>query len=161
MFSSKTLHYFFCLVAIFSIVRLFFRLNEAAWFVFPARVGVILCLLPSTPSFSPDSLDEQAEVGAPRSLLPCVMGLEAALTPPQEGAGQRQPSTAAALRDLFPPNPVPSAPSRCPQPGSRCPALPNPYGHSPCPPCPTKGSTWWPPACTWLELFAVLSGGSG
>lgn len=30
-----------------------------------------------------------------------------------------------------------------------------------CPALPTKGQRWWPPACTWLDLSAVLSGGSG
>lgn len=72
------------------------QLNKAAWFVFQARVGAILCLLLSTPSLFSDSLDELAEVGAPCSLLPCFMGPEAALTPPREGAGQRQLSACSS-----------------------------------------------------------------
>lgn len=110
------------------------------------------CDRASPPLHTPLPPDALAEVGAPPLLLPCC-GAGGSSDPSQGGSWAE---AAECSHRAWP------GTSSCQTPSL---LLLQPASHRAdplcCPALPTQGQRWWPPACTWLDLSAVLWGGSG
>lgn len=132
------------------------HLNKPLWFVFQARLGVIVPLHTLLPLGR--SGCSGRSWGSP--LAPPMRCGAGGSSDPSQGRSWAEAAEClqqSLSRDLVLPNPIPPAPAAGISPsGSADP----PWALS-CPALPTKGQRWWPPACTWLDLSAVLSGGSG